>query len=435
MKAALLMTASYPCAVLHMDADAFFASVEQALNASLRGKPVVTGQERGVIACASYEAKAKGVRRGITLSDAKRMCPDLIILPSDYETYGLYSKRMFNVMREYTPIVEEYSIDEAFADITGLRRTFRTSYEEIALKIREKIQRELGITVSVGLSVSKALAKLCSNFRKPQGFTAVQGKHIHLLLQRTPLDRVWGIGPNTVSLLKKRGLNTAYDFVLRPEGWVKKLLYSPGQELWRELRGHSLWKVNPEEKASYATIIKSKTFTPPTSERTFVYAKLMHNVESAFAKARRYRLRPRTLGVVLRRSDFHHDGLEAKLNRATSSSLEVVPLIRRLFDHVFVNGTDYRATMIVLGNLENDNCEQFEFFQDRLKIESLRRATRAIDAINRKYGKDTVSTATSLYLSGRRKSSREESPARKGMLMDGETERRRLAIPRMDIAV
>lgn len=211
------MIASYPAAILHVDADAFFTSVEQALVPSLRGKPVVTGRERGIIACASYEAKAAGIKRGIPLFEAKKICPSLVILPSDYETYSLYSKRIFNIMRDFTPAVEEYSVDEAFADITGLRRTYRASYEDIASRIQVRIRKELGITVSVGLSLSKSLAKLCSKFRKPAGFTAVQGRHIHILLQKTPLDKVWGFGPNTVGLLEKYGLRTAYDFVLQSE--------------------------------------------------------------------------------------------------------------------------------------------------------------------------------------------------------------------------
>ena len=278
-----LMLYSFPRAILHIDGDAFFASVEQAMAPALKGKPIVTGKERGIISCASYEAKARGVARGMPLFDAKRKCPELIILPSDYETYSLYSKRMFHIMRRFTPVVEEYSIDEAFADLTGLRRIYRTSYEEIARTIQGTIHDELGITVSVGLSLSKGLAKLCSKFRKPAGFTAVEGRHIHLLLQRTALEKVWGFGPNTVGLLGKLGLKTAYDFVIRPERWAERLLGKVGRELWNELRGRAVYTVRTGDPAPQASIIKSKTFTPPSRERAFVYAKLVRNLEAAFA--------------------------------------------------------------------------------------------------------------------------------------------------------
>src|SRR3989344_2786433 len=134
---------SWPRAIIHVDCDAFFASCEQAVNPTLKGKPVVTGKERNIVAAASYEAKALGIRRGVALWDAKKMCPDLVVLPSDYETYSLFSKRMFEIMRRYTPSVEEYSIDEGFAEITGLRRVHRCSYQEIAKKVRESLISEL----------------------------------------------------------------------------------------------------------------------------------------------------------------------------------------------------------------------------------------------------------------------------------------------------
>ena len=148
----LFINGSFPRALVHVDGDAFFTSVEQSINPSLKGKPVVTGEERGIIACASYEAKALGIKRGVSLWDARKICPQLIVLPSDYESYSLYSKRMFEIMRRFTPAVEEYSIDEGFADLTGLRRVHRMPYEQIARTMQQTIHEELDLTVSVGLS-------------------------------------------------------------------------------------------------------------------------------------------------------------------------------------------------------------------------------------------------------------------------------------------
>jgi DNA polymerase-4 len=430
-----ITTSNYPRAIIHLDADAFFASVEQALVPELRDKPVVTGKERGIIACANYQAKALGIKRGIPLFKARQLCPKLIILPNDYETYSLYSKRMFNIMRRYTPIVEEYSIDEAFADLTGLRRTYHGSYEDIALMMKKAIYKELGITVSVGLSSTKALAKICSKFRKPNGFTGVPGRYIHHLLQRTPLETVWGFGPNTVELLKKYGMRSAYDYVCKPERWARRMLHKPGRELWNELRGNSVWPVTPVEKSSYATILKSKTFTPASADRDLVYAKLVRNVESAFMKARRYRLRPKALGIVLRHHDFRHDGLEARLNRPSSSTLEILPLIEHLFEKTFRPGSRYRSTMVILGQLESDISEQYELFEDRLKIDSLRCITETVDDLNHRYGKHTVRSGTSLYLPTKPKVARDDAPARRSESFKGETPRQRLAIPRLSIRV
>jgi DNA polymerase-4/DNA polymerase V len=185
--------------ILHVDGDAFFASVEQAIHPELKGKAVITGAERGIVTAASYEAKARGVQRGIPTAEAKKDMPGGRLPIFRLRELRAFSKKMFAILREFTPAVEEYSIDEAFADLTGLRRSHHCSYPLIAQKIKTTIERDLGLTVSVGISLSKSLAKLCSKFRKPSGFTAVSGRHIHLLLERTPIAKVWGFGPNTTA--------------------------------------------------------------------------------------------------------------------------------------------------------------------------------------------------------------------------------------------
>jgi DNA polymerase-4 len=426
---------SFPQAIAHFDGDAFFASVEQAVHPALKGRPVVTGKERGIIACASYEAKALGVKRGVPLHEAKAMCPNLVVLPSDYETYSLYSKRMFDIMRRYTPMVEEYSIDEGFVDLTGLRRLFHTSYEELAHRIQNDIQAELDITVSAGLSLSKGLAKLASKFRKPRGFTAVEGRNIHLFLERIPLDKVWGFGPNTVQLLTKQGLQTALDFVNRPEKWAQRLMGKVGREIWNELRGNSMYPVTTEEKSSYLTISKCKTFTSPSADRDFVYAKLIRNLESAFIKLRRHKLRARVLAIALRRQDFQQNGLEAALNRATASTQEAAPLVKELFDRLYYPGVSYRTTLVILGQIEADVQEQLELFEDRVRIDKMQALSRVIDDVNERFGKHTLALGSSLYLTKHRKTDRDALPWRKTELLDGENKRQRLNLPRLSMEV
>ncbi len=426
---------SFPRAILHVDCDAFFTSVEQSIHPELKGRPVVTGKERGIIACASYEAKALGIRRGVGLWEARRMCKDLVVLPSDYEMYSLYSKRMFDIMRRYTPMVEEHSIDEGFADLSGLRRVFHASYEEMARRIQADIHNELDIGVSVGLSLSKGLTKLASKFRKPRGFTAVAGPHIHLFLQRIPIADVWGFGRNTVQLLQKHGLQTAYDFVMRPESWADRWLGKVGRDIWTELRGGCVLPVNPEEKSAYATISKCKTFTAPSDSRDFVYAKLVRNVESAFIKLRRYQLSARELLVVLRHKDYRQDAVEARLSRPTSATQEVVPLVRELFEAIYRPGAPYRATMIVLGKLQADRGRQYELFEDPVRIDAMARASRAIDTINERFGKHKVCLGSGLHLDQGRRTDRDERPWRKNDLLKGETARKRLGFPRLCVDV
>ena len=141
-----------PRAILHIDGDAFFASCEQSRNPAYQGKPVITGKERGIVASMSYEAKRRGVTRAMRLREALTVCPDAIVVPSDYETYSLLSTRMFAIVRRFTPDVEEYSIDECFADITGLQRPLKLSYPQIAARIKQTLDIELGFTFSVGLA-------------------------------------------------------------------------------------------------------------------------------------------------------------------------------------------------------------------------------------------------------------------------------------------
>jgi len=274
-----LILHSWPHAIAHVDADAFFASVEQAVHPELRGRPVVTGGERGIVAAASYEAKALGIQRAAPLGQIKKQFPQCVILPSDYETYSLFSKRMFEILRRFSPQVEEYSIDEAFIDLQGMRRVHRTSYPEIARQMQESIETELGISVSVGISLSKSVAKLCSKQQNPHGLKVVPGREVHHLLAETPLNEVWGFGKNTTALLQKKGLNNALDFVQLPLTRIKKLLGKVGVELYYELRGHSLYQVNSVPKASYASISKFKTFAPPSRDRDIMYARALRNLE------------------------------------------------------------------------------------------------------------------------------------------------------------
>jgi DNA polymerase IV len=169
---------SFPKAIVHVDGDAFFVSCETARNPKLRGKPVVTGGEKNIVSAMSYEAKRLGIVRAMPLHEARKICPQLIVVSSDFAFYKRCSERMVSILRRYTPIVEPYSIDECFADITGLRRPLHMSYEKIAWSMKRDLQEELGMTFSLGLSITKVLAKVASKHSKPNGFTVIRGKAV-----------------------------------------------------------------------------------------------------------------------------------------------------------------------------------------------------------------------------------------------------------------
>lgn len=432
---------SWPNAILHTDADAFFASCEQAIHPELKGKPVITGKERNIVASMSYEAKALGIVRATAIWEAKKICPNVIILPSDYETYSLFSKRMFAILRRFTPTVEESSIDEGYADLKGLRRLYRCGYDDIAKRIQETILKELDLPISVGLSLSKTLAKLAAKHKKPRGFMAVPGWQIHLFLKDIPVEKVCGIGPNTTALLNKNGVFTAWDYVKRPEAWIKKLWGKIGIELWHELRGEVVYQLNTEEKTTYDSISKTKTFTPPSDDSAYVGAQLFRNTESAFIKLRRYHLRAQRLVVYLRQQDFKGYALEADLNRPTTCPLEAFALIEKIFGKLFKSKTLYRSTGIVLSRLEADNGLQFELFEDPLCMIKMRQIGEVIDEINGVYGKHTIHTGTGLFLGRNQRKNRLEQnernvlPERKSELLPGETYRRRVSIPMWQVRI
>ena len=425
---------------MHLDGDAFFASCEQALHPELKRRAVITGQERNIVASMSYEAKAMGIKRGVALWEAKKICPDVVVLPSDYETYSLLSKRMFSIVRRFSPEVEESSMDEGFADLEGLRRIYRTSYPKIAMQIRDTVERELDISISVGVSVNKTLAKLAAKFKKPKGFTVVRGRHIHQFLQRVPVGDVCGIGRNTTSLLKKRGVVTALDYAQRSELWVKGLLGKVGVELWRELRGQRVYGLQTEQKKTYQSVSKTKTFTPASKEYDYIKAQLFRNGESAFIKLRRYQLRAKRLVIYLRTQDFKSAGMQADLYRPTANASEAFALIERMLKQVYRPEVLYRSTGIVLADLEEDLCTQWDLFEDTVRAKATRRLAHGIDAINRAYGKHTVFTATGLFFRKRHQEhpqndGRYALAKRKLDLLPGETFRRRVHIPIWKIRV
>ena len=424
---------SWPRAIVHIDGDAFFTSCEEAIHPELKGKPLITGGERGIVACASYTAKKIGVKRGVPLSEARRICPDLIILPSDYETYSLFSRRMFGIMRRFTPDVEEYSIDEAFADITGMRRALRSSYEEIVLAMKKEIERELGITVSAGLSITKVLAKVASKHQKPAGLTIIKGRDIAPYLSDLPVEKIWGIGPATTNYLAKLGILTALAFARLPEETVTKKFTKPGVEIWQELRGKSVYPVTSAEKSTYASISKTKTFAPATTDAEYLLAHLVRNTESACIKARRYNLAPRKIVAFLKKNNFETSGSEALLSRPCACPLEFAGVIRDLFDACYSPGELYRATGVILLDLTEETNIQYSLFDNPVQAEKIKDVYTAADELGQKFGKHTLHLGSSHAIEKQGKGRRGTPTVREQTQLTGETKRRHLGLPLLHI--
>lgn len=429
MSQQIFSLSSWPRAIVHIDGDAFFTSCEEVIHPELRGKPLITGGERGIVACASYAAKRIGIKRGVPLHEARKIFPGLIILPSDYETYSLFSRRMFVIMRRFTPDVEEYSIDEAFSDITGMRRALHSSYEDIALQMKETIERELGITVSVGLSITKVLAKVASKYKKPAGMTVIKGRDIAQYLNDLPVEKIWGIGPATTNYLANLGIRTALAFAQLPEKTVRKKFTKPGVEIWQELRGDSVYPVTSEEKSPYASISKTKTFTPPTSDADYLFAQLMRNMESACIKARRYALAPKKIEVFLKKQNFDSAGSEAALSRPCACPLEFSDVVRDLFDACYHPCELYRATGVILLDLVADGNLQYTLFDNSVQAEKIKDLYDVADELGQKFGKHTVHLGSSHLIEKRGKGRRGVPTTREQTQLRGETKRRHLGLP------
>lgn len=417
---------SFPRAIIHIDGDAFFASCEVAKNPALRGKAVVTGKERGIASSMSYEAKARGVTRAMSLRDIKKICPGVIILPSDYETYSLYSKRMYEIVRRYTEDIEEYSIDECFADITGMRRPNKLSYEEMAMKIKHELDTELGMTFSIGLSVNKVTAKIGSKWCKPSGLTIIPGYSLHLYLAKLPVGKVWGIGPNTTEYLHKLGITTALQFAGRDKDWVKAHFSKPFQEIHTELNGGFVYPLTIGQKHDYASISKTRTFTPPSKDREYIFSQLSKNVENACIKLRRHNLFAKQFTFFLKSQDFRYAGIEVKFSQAVSVPQEILLAAREKFNMLFKPNVEYRATGVVLMGLTHGNTQTIDLFGKSCVIDKIQKIYEAVDKVSEKFGKHTIFLGSSFKALGIIKD--KENLASKFRLK-GETARKKIGLP------
>lgn len=422
---------AFPRAILHIDGDSFFASCEVAKDPRLRGKPVITGKERGIVSACTYEAKRLGVTRGMQLHQVLRLVPDAVILPSDYETYSLFSHRMYEIVRRYTPDVEEYSIDECFADLTGMRRVNKMGYAEMAAHIKADLERELGMTFSIGVSATKVLAKIGSKWAKPSGLTLIPFSSAQPFLEKTPIGSVWGIGPNTAAYLHKFGVRTAYAFTQKSEEWVRAHVSKPFFEIWHELRGTVMYELDTEGRQSYRSIAKTKTFTPPSREKDFVFSQLSKNIENACIKARRWGIATSEIFFFLKTQEFKYHGCEVRLPHPSSVPHDILATVRTHFGKVFRARTEYRATGIVLLKLHSAARVQLDLFGRVEKTEAIRMVFESVDSLSRRYGKHAVFLGSSFLANrfGAHLGERGDTPARSRALFPGESARRRIGMP------
>ncbi|MFZ2303178.1 MAG: DNA polymerase IV [Minisyncoccia bacterium] len=380
--------------ILHIDGDAFFVGVEVAKNPKLKGLPVVTGEERGIVSALSYEAKALGIVRGMPIFRLKKEFPQVIILPGDYQSYVHYSQMMFDIVHRYAYDIEEYSIDECFADITGLDRTLKKTYKEIAAQIKKEVTEELGLSVSIGLAPTKVLAKIASNWVKPNGLTIIEAKTATDFLAKVPIGKVWGIGPKTSEVLIRRGVKTALDFREKDLAWVKKCLSKPYEAIWSELNGVLIMDVNTESKNTYSSIQKTRTFHPTTNDKTFLWSQISKHIEDACRKARYYELTPKRISIFLKTQDFKIVSVSTALPAPSNSPEISLSLARNLFKKIYTKNIQYRTAGVTLDDLTADFTPQADLFGGTTKGDKFDLIHKQIDFLEDKLGKRVVYLAS-----------------------------------------
>ncbi len=379
-------------AILHVDMDAFFASIEQLDRPEFRGKPVLVGGDgpRGVVAAASYEARAFGCHSAQPMSIARRCCPDAVIMPPRGRRYREVSAIVFEILDSYTPLVQPLSIDEAFLDVTGSTQ-LHGAPRRIAASIRQRIVREIGITASVGVAPNKFLAKLASDMNKPDGLTVIKPDRIRQTLTGLPIGRMWGVGPATEKKLGDLGITTFGDLQRYPAKVLETTLGSHAGRLVALSRGEDDRDVVPDSRAK--SISQEQTFAVDLEDAQSVRDVLLAQVQQVGGRLRRHGLRTGTVTVKIRYGDFQTVTRSQSFGEPTDRSDRLWPAGRRLFDR-WVRSS-FRPVRLIgfgAGHLTSQG-EQLELFTDDMD-QQRRRLDRVTDAIAQRFGQGAIHRGT-----------------------------------------
>lgn len=379
--------------ILHIDMDAFFASVEQHHDPRLRGQPVLVGGQarRGVVAAASYEARRFGARSAMPMAEALRLCPHAIVVPPNRERYEAVSGRVFDVFHRYTPLVEGLSVDEAFLDVTGSQSLFGDGVA-IARAIRADILRDTGLTASAGVAPCKFAAKIASDLNKPDGLTVV-GEDVAAFLAPLPLERMWGIGPKTAPTLRRLGYATIGDLARAERAALERLLGSWGGEVQSLARGLDPRAVEPNREAK--SIGAECTYDEDLTTREAILRTLLAHASRVAERLTEGGLRARTVVVKLKYADFSLLSRRKTLEEPASDTTTLFDACAELLERFPLSGARIRLTGVAAADLTERGLPQQALFPDRTAarrrdVESIRREARS------KFGTAAITFATLL---------------------------------------
>ena len=383
--------------ILHIDMDAFYASIEQLDNPEYKNRPVIVGADpksgkgRGVVAACSYEARKFGVRSALPISRAWKLCPEGVYVRPRMQRYVEVSRQVMEVFRQYTDLVEPLSIDEAFLDITG-SIALLGSPEEIAQSIKKEITIATGLTASVGLAPNKFLAKVASDLKKPDGFVIVGEEDVAQFLRDLPIARLWGVGPKTEHRLHEMGFHTIGQIAVVPREALVRSLGTLGEHLFQLSQGKDDRPVVPNWEPK--SISSETTFEEDTADRDLLLRTILELSDHVAARLRKEEYRARKVTLKLRYSSFSTHTKQTSLDRLIQTGEEIAEVARMLFSR-FPMEQKIRLIGVSAGDLHgvDKDPRQLPLFGQSAEKEKL---SHTVDEIKERFGADAIRRGSQL---------------------------------------
>ncbi|QDU82126.1 DNA polymerase IV [Polystyrenella longa] len=388
--------------ILHIDMDAFYASVEERDQPELIGKPVIVGyssEGRGVVCAANYEARTYGVHSAQPMVTARRLCPNGVYIRPRHQHYAEVSRQIRAIMESYTPLVEPLSLDEAFLDVTGSEQLFGSSIE-IGHKIKQQIQDEVNLVASVGVAPNKYLAKIASDLNKPDGFCVVDPNRVQEFLDPLAVSRLWGVGKVSQKTFKQLGIKTIGELRQVPDSYLERKFGKFGTHLWRLAHGIDERKVQPDHQAK--SISHETTFSNDVSDPKVLKMWLLEQTEQVARRMRRNQLFGKTVNLKIRFSDFQTFTRAQSLPHATQTTQEIWEIAAMLLEEKAPSRSlPVRLLGIGMSHLHGESQRQLSLFgeDDHQKLNRLDETT---DAIRERFGTSAVQRALRLELPAKR---------------------------------
>ena len=374
---------------MHVDLDAFYASVEQLRRPELRGRPVIVGGagipgERGVVAAASYEARPFGVRSAMPLSRAKRLCPKAIFVPCDFKAYREASKSVFKILDRYSPVIEPIALDEAYLDLAG-QEALMGQPDAVAVRLRDEVKALCGLDLSIGVASCKLVAKVASELRKPRGLVVVQPGNEAAFLAPLPLAKLPGCGPATALRLERFGVRTIGELAALPDPLLGELFGQYGRVLGTHARGRDLSPVLPPGDPK--SISREVTFDHDLTDSSRVRDTALRLLQDVTQSLRAHGLSARTVVLKIRYQPFDTQSRQATLTYPTDRDDQIAAALRQLLETQLDGSRPIRLIGAGVSNLE-PCATQLSLLESRSS--RLAQLDERLDELRERYGDHVI---------------------------------------------